>query len=167
MKSWTFLCVMFWAKHLSLVCMYLLKFDLKVPKMRQMKSKLIQYIQEKRLPINVAMFKTNVSPLVVPFLVTQNFCTSAKWALFWKVVFYIESETTLIWQLLPKKDKTQIWLPVHSHFPYQKGTRAAILCLQEPSAFFPFGTEQGRPAWKQFAINSLTIWQSFSIALIS
>ena len=33
-----------------------IKFDLKVPKMRQMKSKLIQYIQEKRLPINVAMF---------------------------------------------------------------------------------------------------------------
>ena len=99
--------------------MCLLKFDLKVPKMRQMKSKLIQYIQEKRLPINVAMFKTNVSPLVVPFLVTQNFCTSAKWALFWKVVFYIESETTLIWQLLPKKDKTQLWLPVPSHFPYQ------------------------------------------------
>ena len=63
--------------------------------------------------------KTNVSPLVVPFLVTQNFCISAKWALFWKVVFCIESETTLIWQLLPKKDKTQLWLPVPSHFPYQ------------------------------------------------
>ena len=136
------------------------------PYLRQMKSKLIQYIQEKRLPINVAMF---INKSIAPGCAVSchpkflHFCQMGpvlKGSILHRIWDHFNMTATF-------QNKTQIWLPIHSHFPYQKETRAAILCLQEPLAFFPFSTEQGRPAWKQFAINSLTIWQSFSIALIS